>query len=242
MIDKDIGFILKRYPLRDTSLIATIYTLKYGKIRGIFKGFYTLKKEFSSSLDVFTLNEFVFYPRKNELWLVSFSDLILDFPFLRENLSKAKVASLIFNILDKSTDLWVSNPSIFSLLKSCLSYLNQEKELKIFYIFLIKFINFCGFKPNLGECVSCFKNLEEEIYFSPSCGGLVCKNCSLKIKDTQIISKQTTASFSYIQKNDFPFILRLKLNLDTEKEILKILNRFLSYHLELDYLSNFYKF
>jgi DNA repair protein RecO (recombination protein O) len=239
MIDKDIGFILKKYPFRDTSLIATIYTLKYGKIRGIFKGFYTFKKEFSSSLDLFTLNEFIFYPRKYELWLVSYSDLILDFPFLRENLSKAKTASLIFNILDKATGLWVSNPLIFSLIKRCLSYLNQEKELKILYIFLIKFISFCGFKPTLNECVSCFKGLEEKIFFSASYGGLVCKECSLKVKDIQVISKKTSASFSYIQKNNFPHLLRLKLTLDTEKEIIKILNGFLSYHLELDYLSRF---
>ncbi|MFH1504752.1 MAG: DNA repair protein RecO [Candidatus Omnitrophota bacterium] len=135
MIKKDLGFVLKRYNFRETSLISTLYTYRFGKIRGIFKGFYTSKKEFSSGLDIFSLNEFVFYPKKSEIWLVSHADLISDYSFLRENLSKAKIAGRFFNLVDKTTELWDSNLEIFTLVNSCLGLLKDEKDFKIFYIF-----------------------------------------------------------------------------------------------------------
>ncbi|MCK4520024.1 MAG: DNA repair protein RecO, partial [Candidatus Omnitrophica bacterium] len=99
MIQKDLGFVLRRYNFRETSLITTLYTYRFGKIRGIFKGFYTSKKEFSSPLDVFSLNEFVFYPKKSEIWLISHVDLVSDFPYLREDMAKAKTSALLFNLL-----------------------------------------------------------------------------------------------------------------------------------------------
>jgi DNA repair protein RecO (recombination protein O) len=234
IIDKDLGFVLKRYQFRDTSLIATLYTLKFGKIRGIFKGFYTIKKEFTSSLDIFTLNEFIFYPRRQELWLVSYADLIYDYPFLRENILKAFVGGVIFNIVDKLVALWEKNPFIFYLLKDSLFWLGKESENKIFYTFLIKFLTLSGFKPNLVECVGCSQELKKDIFFSVSKGGLVCNICAKKIKDIQRISQQVSSSLFYIQKNSFSLSMRLNMNSECEKEIFQILRRFFLYHFDFD--------
>jgi len=135
MIEKDLGFVLRRYNFRETSLITTLYTSRFGKIRGIFKGFYTFKKEFSSSLDIFTLNEFIFYPKKSEIWLISHADLVSDFSYLREDLPKAKVVAIMLNLLDKTMLLWDRNLEIFNLINDCLNCLRQESEVKIFMYF-----------------------------------------------------------------------------------------------------------
>jgi len=238
MIEKDLGFVLRRYNFRDTSLIATLYTLRFGKIKGIFKGFYTLKKEFSSTLDIFSLNEFVFYPKKNEIWLISQADLVSDFGFLSKDLRSAQIGASFLNLVDKTMQLWDKNEYIFYLINNCLRSLELEDSLKTFYIFLIKFLTLSGFKPELNHCLICKKKLEYEVFFSVSKGGLMCNYCRQKAADAQKISHQATRSLFYIQNTDFPLVFRLGLSSYCEDEIFHILQRFLSYHFDFLNLPN----
>jgi len=232
MIEKDLGFVIRRYNFRETSLITTLYTKNYGKIRGIFKGFYTQKREFSSPLDVFSLNEFIFYPKRSEIWLISHADLVSEFSFLRTDLPKAKTAAIFFNLIDKTMQLWDSNPYIFDLLNGCLKTLEDENNLKMLCIFLIRFLTHAGFKPEFNHCISCNNLLGEEMFFSVSKGGLVCKACKGKVNDIRKISRQATQSLLYIQRVDFPLVSRLKIALRPLHEIFYILSEFLSYHFD----------
>ncbi len=238
MIKKDLGFVVRRYNFRETSLITTIYTQNYGKISGILKGFYTQKREFSSPLGVFSLNEFVFYPKRSEIWLISHVDLVSDFSFLAKSLSKSKVAALYFNLIDKTMQLWDRNPYIFNLIKESLEFLQREGDLKILCIFLIKFLTHSGFKPEFNHCICCAGLLEEDIFFSVSKGGLVCKNCRARVSDIRKISKQATQSLLYIQRTEFPLVCRLNLNLRCQQEVLYILSEFLAYHFQFYDLIN----
>jgi len=238
LIEKDLGFVLKRYNFRETSLITTLYTSSFGKIRGIFKGFYTPKKEFSSPLDIFTLNEFVFYPKKSEIWLISHADLVSDFSYLREDLLKAKVGALLFNLLDKTMPLWDQNIQVFNLINDCLNSLKQEREFKILYVFLIKFLSLAGFKPEFNHCLKCQKTLDDQFSFSVAKGGLICKVCSHQVSDVKKISKQACRCLVYIQKADFPLTSRLKVTKSCENEIFYILGRFLAYHFDFNDLIN----
>jgi DNA repair protein RecO (recombination protein O) len=232
MVEKDLGFVLKRYNFRETSLITTLYTFRFGKIRGIFKGFYAPKKEFSSPLDIFSLNEFVFYPKKSEIWLISHADLVCDFSHLREDLVKAKASAIFFNLLDKTMPLWDRNQQIFDLINHCLNALNREDPSKILYIFLIKFLTFAGFKPEFNHCLRCQKVLDDEFSFSVARGGLICKACTGAVSDAKRISKQACRSLLYIQKADFSLISRLTVTRACQEEIFYILGRFLAYHFE----------
>lgn len=239
MIKKDLGFVIRRYNFRETSLITTIYTQNYGKISGILKGFYTQKREFSSPLGVFSLNEFIFYPKRSEIWLISHADLVSDFSFLSKSLSKSKAAALCFNLTDKTMQLWDRNPYIFNLIKESLEFLQKEKDLKILCIFLIKFLTHSGFRPEFNHCISCANLLEEDIFFSVSKGGLVCRDCRVRFGDIRRISKQATQSLLYIQRTEFPLVCRLNLDLKCQQEVLHILSEFLAYHFQFYDLSGY---
>ncbi len=232
MIEKDNGFVLRRHNFRETSLISTLYTARFGKIRGIFKGFYTGKREFATSLDNFSLNEFVFYPKKSEIWLVSQADLIADYPFLRSDLVKANTASVIFRLVDKTLQLWDASLQIFNLISVTLDLLSRERDNKVLGIFLIKFLTFSGFKPEFNHCIKCKAALNEEIFFSVARGGLICRECRGRISDARGLSRETTCSLLYIQNSDFELAARLNPSSGCQEEILHILSRFLSYHFE----------
>ncbi|MFA5271075.1 MAG: DNA repair protein RecO [Candidatus Omnitrophota bacterium] len=234
MVTKDLGFVMKRHNFRETSIIASFYTKKFGKITGILKGFYTFKKEFSSSLDLFTLNELIFYPKKSDIWLVSFADLVRDYDFLRKNINAATAASVFINLTDRALGPWDKNPEVFNLIKEALSFLQKENVRKVLYVFLVKFLTLSGFKPEFGKCLLCHKPISEETFFSVLRGGLICKKCSSNDHDLKKISREAIASIFYIQNNDFIVALRLKPTEECEKEVMFILREFLCYHLEFD--------
>lgn len=237
MIEKDIGFILRRFNFRETSVIATIYTLRFGKISGILKGFYTRKKEFSSPLEVFSLNEFTFYPKKREIWLVSGVDLLCDHSFLRRDHAKAQVAGMCFSLIDRVMQLWDQNPSVFDLLESTLENLENSDERKMLYMFLIKFLTLSGFKPEFNRCISCHCGLEDIVYLSVARGGLLCGRCLGSESSAQKISNEAVSSLRYIQNNDFPHLLRLKPSVLCEEEMISILRDFILFHIGFDVSS-----
>ncbi len=237
MIRKDIGFILKRFNFGETSVIATIYSQKFGKIKGIFKGFYTQKKEFSTTLDTFSLNEFVFYPKESEIWLVSQAQLIADFSYLRKDIKKAKVAGLIFTLLDKTMQLWDKNRRIFDLTLLSTKLIEKDQQ-KAFFIFLIKFLTLAGIKPEFNHCIVCQKLIKGALFFSTQRGGLLCRSCCLQSRDYRLVSQETSKIFSYIQNNSIESAQRLQLSLRCQQEIVNITKKFLLYH--FDFSSNNY--
>ncbi|MCF7873802.1 MAG: DNA repair protein RecO [Candidatus Omnitrophica bacterium] len=232
MIKKDIGFVLKRFNFGETSTIATLYLHNFGKIRGIFKGFYRQKKEFSTSLDIFSLNEFIFYPKESEIWLVSQADLIAEFSYLKDSLEKAAVAGFFFKLLDKTMQLWDKNRYIFNLVFHCMRLIEKDYT-KAFYLFLIKFLTLAGIKPELNHCIICQKLIKGPRFFSTRRGGLLCFECCKNYKDYKSISKETSKAFNYIQNNSIAVASRLQLSSHCQKEIAEIIEKFLAYHFDL---------
>ncbi|MCP4652246.1 MAG: DNA repair protein RecO [Candidatus Omnitrophica bacterium] len=240
-VEKDLGFVLRKYNLRETTIISTIYTKRFGKIKGILKGFHTQKKEFATSMDTLTLNEFLFYPKRREIWLISFADLIEGYSFIRKDLARAQSAAVFVHLLDKILPIWDSNAAVFDLIKECLYYLETEDESKVLYVFLIKLLTFSGFKPEFDRCLRCHSNLGAKIFFSASRGGLLCSNCCVAVSDVQSISREVSSTILYIQNNDFPHVLRVKPTKYCERNILYILREFIFYHLDFDITRNNYR-
>lgn len=237
MIEKDRGFILKRFNFRETSVIAVIYSRRFGKIKGIFKGFYSNKKEFMTTLDIFSLNEIIFYPKSSEIWLVSEAELISDFPYLRKNIEKAKVAAFFFNLLDKAMPLWDQNEAIFNLTNGCIKLI-ESSESKAFFIFLIKFLTLAGIKPEFNHCIVCQGLVGKQLFFSAGRGGLVCQRCSFRAKDCRAVSRELSKAFSYLQNSSLEAGFRLNLSLNCQKEIIDITKTFLAYHFDFNFQWN----
>jgi len=234
MIEKDLGFVLRRFNFRETSVIATIFTKKFGKINGILKGFYTLKKEFTTSLELFSLNEFIFYPTRGELWLISFADLVQDYSFLRDSLEKNCVASSFCKIVNKVIPLQEKSEKVFELIRLSFTYLKDFSPQKVFYIFLVKLLSLCGFKPEFSQCLICGGKIgkSNKVFFNVASGGLLCERCYRLKPGSQEISKQAFLSILFFQNHSFSSSLKLECS-PWEEEILYVIKSFVSYHLTL---------
>ncbi|MCK9594660.1 MAG: DNA repair protein RecO [Candidatus Omnitrophica bacterium] len=230
---KTAAIVLKKYDLRETSLLVNFFTRDYGKISGELKGIRKDPRKFASSLESFSHNEIIFYHKRNSsVHLVSQADLVDNFPGIRRGLPKIAAASLIVELIDGIMAQEDKNEEIFDLAMTALAELSGYTDPeKVMTIFKIKVLSSSGFRPHLDSCVSCLGRAPGAVKFSLGMGGLLCQKCSPKDLRARTIFRGTIATIMHIEKNDFKINLKLGMNPQIKKELNLVLNGFLNFHL-----------
>jgi DNA repair protein RecO (recombination protein O) len=232
-IDRAQGLVLNKRDLRETSLIVDFYTKEFGKICGILKGIRTDPKKFASNLEVFSLNEIIFYRKTHSsIHLVSQADKLDNFTRVRQNIERTTTAGFMMEMVASVMQLEDKNEEVFNLTLASLKELetNYSPE-KIATIFKIKMLSLSGFKPHFDSCVSCLEKIMGQSKFSLSLGGLLCPRCMPKDPAARAIFRGTIATVLHIEKNSFNNSLSLGMNPQIKKELDLILNAFLNFHL-----------
>lgn len=238
-IHKTEAIVLNRRDFRETSLIVNFYSRDFGKLSGILKGIKEEPNKFASTLEPFSLNDIIFYKKRNSgLHLVSQCDIKNNFALIRQNISKVSLASVIVELIGAIMPPEDKNEEVFDLALTSLKELELSNNPdKIMTIFKIKILALSGFKPHFDSCVSCDARVIGQSKFSLSLGGLLCSGCYNKEVSARSIFRGTVASILHIEKNDFKNSLNLGMNPQIKRELEWILNSFLNFHLERELKS-----
>ncbi|MBI3320314.1 MAG: recombination protein O N-terminal domain-containing protein, partial [Candidatus Omnitrophica bacterium] len=66
------AIVLRQYPFRETSVVVTCFTDRFGKIKGLVKGLRDGRARYRSAMEPMTVNRIVFYDtRTSALHLIS---------------------------------------------------------------------------------------------------------------------------------------------------------------------------
>jgi len=220
-------------------VITNFYTREFGKVTGILKGFRSDPGKFATSLQLFSLNEIIFYRKLNtNVHLVSQADLRENFDPIRLDMIKMGMASFMMELVGAVMPAEDKNEEVFDLSLSCLNEMKTAFNAeKIATIFKIKMLALSGFKPHFDSCVSCQDRILGNSKFSLSLGGLLCQRCFTKDTTSRSIFRGTVATILHIEKNDLKVNLNLGLNPQIKRELEIILNAFLNFHLEKELKS-----
>lgn len=243
-IEKSQAIIIKRQDLRETSILATFFTKDYGKISGVVKGARGTLNRTYNALELFSLSEIVFYKRRRgNLYTVSQCDLLDYFKEIRKDYSRVIHATYFVDLLNAVTSCEDKNEELFELILRTLGVLNQEKDPDaIKNIYEIKTLILSGFKPRVDSCIRCTRSISKKAKFSTRFGGLLCQDCLNEDRDSVDIYNGTLASMLHIEKADFNNVWRLNLTTKVKRQLSKILNNFIEFHIEKNIKSqNFIK-
>lgn len=166
------------------------FTKEFGKIGLTGKSIRKIKSKLRASSELFCYSEIEFIRGRNYNILTN-SESKESFSKIKSDLGKLSVAFKISNLLnsflaeeEKDSRLWIFIRKSFFLLNDLpLSDDHKDKKhiLQLFYYyFSFKLLEILGYKPDMDQCVL---DQKPASVFSPQEGGLICKNCSLKIKD-----------------------------------------------------------
>jgi len=227
------GFILKKVDSGEADRIFTIFTKEFGKLEILAKAIRKIGSKLRGGMEIFYLSDIEFIQGKTHKTLTD-AILIENFLNLRKDLKKLKIAFDISEIVDSLIRGEERDEKIWELLRETFEKLNKiSLSIKecwfIYYYFLWNFLSILGFKPQLNSCSICQKKLVPQgLYFSFEEGGVICQNCSKKIKEKKKISPGTVKILRLILEKNFDFLKKLKVEKEQQKEIREISENYLS--------------
>lgn len=233
-IQKTSAIILRRYPLRETSLLLVLYTKDFGKIKGVIRGIRGPRGQSGSFPELFTLNKIVFYEAKRkEFYYINECDLIDPFQKIRQDLERTGYASYIAELTDVTSTFADKNEELFGLLLNSLRMLCEPISAKrVARIFEIRLLLLLGLMPEFNRCIQCSNKTGPKAKFSFRLGGLLCQNCAPADKEAGDILQGTVNFITHIEKSPYNKMSRIKVTKQVGEELEFILRKFLDMHVE----------
>ena len=188
-LHKSPAVILKSLKWGEADRIVTIYSLRFGKLRGVARGARRLKSQFGAGLEPFVhahLN--LFEKQGDSLYRITQVDIQESFQELREDLEQMAAAGRLVNLVSALTMEGDPSPGIFQLLLDGLRALKEGND-PLLYVLLyqIRMLGQTGFCPQTNHCAVCGTTAwREKSRFSPKAGGMICPAC---------VSQQSGRSF-----------------------------------------------
>ena len=232
-IKKVEAVVIKRYPVRETSLIVTFFSKQNGKIRGLVKGARQEKNPLSARFEPFTRLSVVYYEKtKSDTHLISETSVLESNSFLRDRLDHFAYGSYMVELIDAFFDLYDPYPEVYDLLRASFRALTSALPTQVARIFEVKLFELLGILPALSQCAMCGRQNLDLAYFSPAQGGIICPRCDRYEADTVRVSKGTLQSIAYFLNHPVKTAIKLRLGPQIEKELERIQVKFLQYRLE----------
>jgi len=228
------GFIFKKNDFWEADRIFTIFTKDFGKLEILARAIRKIKSKLRGGMELFYLTDIEFIQGKTYKTLTDAS-LIENFPNLRKDLKRLKIAYEISEILDNLIKGQEEDEKVWDLLKETFQRLNSlSLSIKecwlIYYYFLWNFLSILGYQPELNFCSICQKKLiPKNLYFDPKEGGVICFNCFKKVKDGKKIEPDVIKILRLILEKKMNFLKKLKIKKTYQKTIKDISENYLSF-------------
>lgn len=227
------GFILKKENRGEADQIFTIFTKDFGRLEVLAKSIRKITSKLRSGAEIFYLSEIEFVQGKSFKTLTD-AIALEKFEKLKNNLLKLNIAYRISEAFDSLVREEGADEKIWELLKETFKNLNnlQLKNLKlrlIYYYFLWNLLSYCGYQPELYNCILCQKKLKpERLYFSPSEGGVICQNCFSKNKLAIPIKPEIVKILREILKRNWKMLSKLKMEKTYLDSLEKVSKKYLA--------------
>ena len=227
------GIVLRAVKYRDKDLILTIFTRKYGKVSAIAKGAQGQKSRFLSASQLFSYNNYNLRKQKDMFTLYQ-ADNIKSFYNISMDFESFSYASFIIKLVEANIVEGQPNNRLFELLAQTLFLYSEKIDNKnlVLDAFLLKFVDYMGYRPNLDRCTICGNNNLKYAVFSVEDGGLVCNNCNTQEKFFIKLDQTTISLMQYILNNDIIVCSKAKVAEVLVRELFSLLKIYLVNYFE----------
>lgn len=139
------AIVLKRTNLGEADRLVTVFSRDHGRLRLLAKGIRRLSSRKKGHLELFNQVKLQVASGKN-LDLITEAETINNFPRLRRNLNRVRIAYLFLELVDKLTAENQEHPEVYQLLVDNLSRLDsREAPAELIAKFETSLLSFLGF-------------------------------------------------------------------------------------------------
>ncbi len=147
-MEKQLGFILRKKPYRDTDYMITAFTKTSGKIHGIARYALKSKKRFGGRLEPFNLLNILIQKTSGKPTLITDVEIIKTFENLRSNINTFYAGSFVLEHLDILTMEEQPQEELFDCTVATLDKMEKKKYFLFEVLsFQLKALDICGYSP-----------------------------------------------------------------------------------------------
>lgn len=239
---KTRAIFLKILPYKEFDGIVYFYTEKLGKIEIKLKGAKKIQSKLIGFCQPFIQSTLFVVKGKNFYYLVG-GETDKKFKEINFNYLKLFLVAYIFELVDKFTKPNKAEKKIFSLILKTLESIEEYgagRAFIVLYAFIIKFISFLGYAPEMIYCVNCSKKIKgQAIFFNIRNSGVVCLDCHQnKSFGGSRIEFQTYKLLLLLLYKNFNFWKgEKKIAVKTLKEAAEFIDRLAQWHIDEEIFS-----
>ncbi len=232
------AIIIKKTKLGEADRILTLYTPHLGKIQAVAKGVRRPRSKMAGHLELLT-HSLVSLARGRNLDTVTGSQTIASFLPLKSNLELTSYALYTTELVEQFTADHDENYPLFELLLETMHQLCQENSSEVtLRYFELHLLDRVGYRPQLGQCVSCRQPPRPVTnFFSPRAGGVLCPNCQQSQPITYSLSVDALKVLRWLQGVDLSTASHLKIAPALSRELELVMRGHLKYLLEREVKS-----
>ncbi|MCY3773977.1 MAG: DNA repair protein RecO [Gemmatimonadetes bacterium] len=236
-IQSSEAIVLNRIPLGDTSLLVTVYARAFGKVKLVARGARRPKSRMASSLQPFCVITVSFNRRENrELQHLSRVEPGPFFRHIGEDLTKVGYASAVCELVNRLVLGEEPGEQLFGLIMRTLEAIDRLPAAAcemLFWRFQLEFADIYGTGPEFSACMGCGRRPEEaSVRFSPSLGGILCRDCQAQDGEAMQLSLGTTRLLSRVREMPLEHLSRLKPVRTSRQEIQRAIRAFYLYQMD----------
>jgi DNA repair protein RecO (recombination protein O) len=233
-LHKTPAIVLGSTPYGEADQIVTLYTLDFGKIKGIAKGAKRSCKRFGNTLGIGSYIRATFFEKEtSDLVRLSFCELVRPFAGLRGDITQLAWASYLIELVNEMTAERIRNKGLFRLLILFLSLIDRGilKE-EIQRVFEVRLLSLLGYQPQLNHCTRCRKGLAgKNFFFSAGEGGVLCPSCAVDLSGLVPVSLGTIKTLLLAQSIPLEKVGRISFLPQSLEESRAVLSLFLQQYL-----------
>ncbi len=207
-IETTNALVVRAVEFSESSLIVSLFTRDFGKVRGLAKGARRIKNPFETSLDLLASIR-VSFIRKNRdaLDLLTEAKLVRRFRPTRRNLRGLYAGYYLAETLDAATVDYEPNPELWDLADATLARFQTDDDVpRRLAAYEAGLLDALGEFPSTRFCVECgeelpldsVKNPDRRILFAPNEGGVVCARCRAEKNFFELVPT-TIAAFRLLE-------------------------------------------
>jgi DNA repair protein RecO (recombination protein O) len=230
-----ITLTVRKY--KGSERIATFYSRERGKIEAVAKGIGKPGSTLAPAVEMFALSKLLLAEGR-ELDRLSQCEVVDSFYELREDMTRFGYASYAAELVARTTEVGEANEELFDALIETLQAMRTSGEPEVIsWAFALRLLDMLGFAPALDACLNCAGEPGMRAGYSPREGGIVCGKCRGALEAGLDIGLATLATIRALQTFPVAQLSRIKANPQTAREVRRLLQMHIGYHLGLELKS-----
>jgi len=227
------AIVLGHIEYGEADRIIRLFTAEKGKITAIAKGIRKIRSRKAGHLEPFTRVS-LFLAKGRDLDIITQAETLDPYIGLREDLERVALASYVVEVIDRFTYEEGQNVGMFQLLANTLSRLETQQNAEtVVHYYETRLLDLLGFRPQLFECVACGNVIrEEDQFFSPLTGGILCPKCGSVQADAWPVQKDILRYWRHLQRSKWRQVESVVIPEMIEAGLSELIQRYLTYLLE----------